>query len=77
MLKIPPQHNGVVPIKISGPIIDKQMAYFITEDNTSKGKDPNINIINGIHKIKRQNICQHTCFQLHQQTPYLPQGGIH
>ena len=24
----------------------------ITDDNTSKGKDPNINIISGIHKIK-------------------------
>ena len=28
------------------------MAYFITADNTTKGRDPNINIINGIHKIK-------------------------
>ena len=27
------------------------MPYFIT-DNTSKGKDPNINIISSIHKIK-------------------------
>ena len=51
MLKIPPQHNGVVPIKISGPIIEEHMAYFIT-DNTSKGRDPNINIITSIHKIK-------------------------
>ena len=52
MLKIPPGHNGFVPIKISGPIIEEQMAYFITDDNTSKGRDLNINIINGIHKIK-------------------------
>ena len=51
-LKIPPQHNGVVPIKISGPIIKEQMAYFITDNNTTKGRDPNINIFNGIHKIK-------------------------
>ena len=28
------------------------MAYFITDDNTTVGRDPNINIINGIHKIK-------------------------
>ena len=28
------------------------MAYFITDDNTPKGKDPNINIISCIHKIK-------------------------
>ena len=41
-----------MPIKISGPIIEEQMAYFITDDNTTKGRDPNINIINCIHKIK-------------------------
>ena len=52
ILKIPLQHNGVVPIKISGPIFEEQMAYFITDDDTSKGRDPNINIINGIYKIK-------------------------
>ena len=28
------------------------MAYFLTDDSTPKGKDPNINIISGIHKIK-------------------------
>ena len=28
------------------------MAYLITDGNSTKGKDPNINIINGIHKIK-------------------------
>ena len=51
-LRIPLQHNGVVPIKISGPIIKTHMAYFLTDDNTPKGKDPNINIISGIYKIK-------------------------
>ena len=28
------------------------MAYFITNDNSTKGRDPNINIVNSIHKIK-------------------------
>ena len=51
-LKIPPQHNGAVPIKISGPIIEEHMAYFITDNNTTKGRDLNINIIHSIHKIK-------------------------
>ena len=51
-LKIPPQHNGVVPIKITGPVIKEHMAYFITDENSTKGRDPNINIISGIHKIK-------------------------
>ena len=28
------------------------MAYFISSHDSTKGKDPNINIINGIHNIK-------------------------
>ena len=52
MLRIPPRHNGVMSIKVSGPVIEEHMAYLITVDNTSKTKDPNINIISGIHKIK-------------------------
>ena len=53
-LKIPPRHNGVIPIKISLSIIKTHMAYFLTDDSTPKGRDPNINIINGIHKIKEK-----------------------
>ena len=51
-LKIPPRHNGVVPIKISGPLITTDTAYFITNDSTPKGRDPNINIIDGIYRMK-------------------------
>ena len=51
ILGIPPRHNGVVPIKISGPLITTHAAHFITNDNTPKERDPNINIIDGIHKI--------------------------
>ena len=45
-----------MPIKISRPIIEEQMAYFITDNNTSRGRDPNINIINGIHKIRAEHL---------------------
>ena len=51
-LKIPPRHNGVIPIKICGPLITTHMAYFLTDDSTPKAKDQNINIIDGIQKIK-------------------------
>ena len=51
-LKILPRYNGVVPIRISRPLITTDTAHFITEDSTPKGKDPNINIIDSIHKIK-------------------------
>ena len=67
-LKIPPQHNSVMPIKISGPIIEEYMAYFIMDDNTSKGRDPNVNIISGIHKIKGRtsvNILVSNCTSKH------------
>ena len=47
-----PDTMGVVPIKISGPSITTDTAYFIADDSTHKGKDPNISIIEGIHKIK-------------------------
>ena len=50
-LKIPPRHNGVIPIKISGQLTT-DTAHFVTDDSMHKGKDPTINIIDGIHKIK-------------------------
>ena len=51
-LKIPPRHSAVVPIKITGWAIKDHLAYFITDENSTKGRDPNINIISGIHCIK-------------------------
>ena len=51
-LKIPPRHNGVIPIKISRQQLTTDTAHFVMDDSTHKGKDPNINIIDGIHKIK-------------------------
>ena len=51
-LKILPRHYGVVPIKTTGQAIKEHMAYFITDEDSTKGRDPNINIINGIHSIK-------------------------
>ena len=55
-IKIPPRHNGVVPIKISGPLITTHMTYLLTDDSTPKGRNPNINIIDGIHKIKDRTL---------------------
>ena len=50
--QIPPRHNGVIPNKIKGHTITGHMAYFISDQDSTKGKDVNINIINGIHHIK-------------------------
>ena len=55
-LKIQLWHNGVVPIKITGSVIMEHMAYFITDDNSTKGRDPNINIVNGIYKMKGKHL---------------------
>ena len=51
-VKSSPCHNSVVPINITRPVIQEHMAYFITDENSTKDRDPNINIVNGIHKIK-------------------------
>ena len=51
-LKIPPRHDGIIPIKIKGHTITGHMAYFISNQDSTKGKDPNINIVNDIHNIK-------------------------
>ena len=51
-LKLPPRYNGVISIKITDQAIKEHMAYFITDEDSRKGGDPNINIINGIHNIK-------------------------
>ena len=51
-LRILPRHNGVIPITITGQVLKEHMAYFITNDDSTRGKDPNINTINGLHDIK-------------------------
>ena len=51
-LKITPRHTGVIPIKIIGQSINEHMTYFISDEDSTKGRDPNINMINGIHNIK-------------------------
>ena len=37
---------------MNGPIIQEQLAYFLTDDNTNKGRNPSIQMLHGIHKIK-------------------------
>ena len=54
-LKVPPRHNGVILIKINGPLITTDTAHFIMDDSTPKGRDPYINIIDSIHKIKNRS----------------------
>ena len=49
-----PWHNGFVPIEITGQAITEHMAYFITDEDSTKGRDPKISIINGIHNIKEK-----------------------
>ena len=56
-LKIPPRHNGVVPIKISGLLITTHTAHFITWMTAHpKAETLTLNIIDGIHKIKDRSM---------------------
>ena len=51
-LKVLPRHNGIIPIKIKGHAIEGHIVYFISDQESKKGKDPNIHIIDGIHNIR-------------------------
>ena len=51
-LRIPSRHNGIIAMKIKGHVIKGHMAYFISNQDSKKGKDSNIHIIDGIHNIK-------------------------
>ena len=55
-LKIPSRHNGVIPIKIKGYVIKGHMAYFISDQDSKKGIDPNICVIDGMHNIKGKDM---------------------
>ena len=44
--------HTIAPCITGAPAHTTHMAYFLTDDSTLKGKDQNINIIDGIRKIK-------------------------
>ena len=50
-LKIPPRHNGALPIKIKGHNLKYHITYFISNQHTNKGLDPNIHVIDEIYSI--------------------------
>ena len=54
IVKSTTRHNDIVLIKIKGHTIKGHMAYIFSNQDSTKGKDPNINTINGIHNIKRK-----------------------
>ena len=51
-LNIPPQHSGTIQIKIKGHNLRDQVAYFISNQHTKKGLNPNIHVIDDIYNIK-------------------------
>ena len=56
-LKIPPRHNGIIPITIKWHNLKASMGYFISNQHTNKGLDPKIHVIDGIYNIKgRSNL---------------------
>ena len=76
-LKIPPRHNSVVPIKIMGQTIKEHMAYFITDEDSAKGRDPNMKIINGIYNIKkRKHLLTFWCLITQTNTSSLTKENI-
>ena len=50
--KIPPRNKGPKPIRIKGCDLRDHMSYFIHNQHTKKGLDPNICVIYSIYDIK-------------------------
>ena len=46
------RHNGIIPIKIKGHTLKGHMVYFMSDQDSKKGKYPSIHIIDEIHNIK-------------------------
>ena len=63
-------------LRLVGPLLKSRWHTFITDDNTTKGRDLNINIINGIHKIKGRTSVNILVSNYTNKTPNLPQGRI-
>ena len=70
-LKIPPRHNNIIPVKIKGHSITGHTACFISDQESTKRKDPNINIVNGIHNIKGKTYVNISGIELQQQTYHI------
>ena len=76
-LKIPPRHNGATPIKIKGHNLRDHVAYFISNQHTNKGLDPNIHVHWWYLWYQRQIYTIHPCCKLHQQTCHLQPRTMH
>ena len=53
-LKIPPRHNGIIPVTIKGHHLKATVGCFISNQHISKRLDSNIHVINGIYNIKHR-----------------------
>ena len=51
-LKIPPRHNGIIPITIKGHNLKTPVRYFSSNQHVNMELDPNIHVINRICNIK-------------------------
>ena len=51
-LKIPPRHNGIIPVTIKGHNLKAPLEYFISNQHINRRCDPSIHVIDGIYNIK-------------------------
>ena len=51
-LKIPPRHNGIIPVTIKGHNLKATVGYFISNQHINRRLDPSINVIDGFYNIK-------------------------
>ena len=51
-LKMPPRHNGIIPVTIKGHNLQAPVGYIISNQHINKRLEPNIHVLDGIYNIK-------------------------
>ena len=50
--KIPPGHNGIIPVTIKAHNLKAPVGYFISNQHLNRKLDPKIHVLDGIYNIK-------------------------
>ena len=60
-LKIPPRHNGTIPVTTNGHNLKALIGCFISNQHINMKLDPNIHALDGIYNIRDKLTFMHPC----------------
>ena len=60
-IKIPPRHNGIIPMKIKGHTIKGHTAYFLSDQDSKKGRTPTYTSLMEFTTSKEEHMLMSLC----------------